>query len=159
MINLIPVSPEWGLPATAGGTAYNDSRVGAYEWPSAEPLVPSVIRNIKKRPILSRRIPNSRSCYSAGRMSEGRKVGVVLFQLGSPDSADAVEPFLYNLFRDPDIIDFPFARLAREPLARLVANRRANKVPSPYAPLPEHFGSSLGCSAPPNEVTPRPAVA
>ena len=47
------------------------------------------------------------------------KLGVTLFQLGGPDSLDAIEPFLYNLFRDPDIIDFPFARLARQPLARL----------------------------------------
>jgi hypothetical protein len=53
------------------------------------------------------------------------RVGVVLFQLGGPDSLDAIEPFLYNLFCDPDIIDFPFARLAREPLARLISSRRS----------------------------------
>jgi ferrochelatase len=58
----------------------------------------------------------------------GRRVGVVLFQLGGPDSLAAVEPFLYNLFCDPDIIDFPFARLGREPLARLIASRRAKRV-------------------------------
>lgn len=28
----------------------------------------------------------------------------MLFQLGGPDSLEAVEPFLENLFRDPDII-------------------------------------------------------
>ena len=66
--------------------------------------------------------------------AEGKKgVGVVLFQLGGPDSLEAVEPFLYNLFRDPDIIDFPFARLAREPLARLVSSRRAQRVQEHYA--------------------------
>ena len=37
-----------------------------------------------------------------------RRVGVVLFQLGGPDTLAAIEPFLYNLFCDPDIIDFPF---------------------------------------------------
>ncbi len=63
---------------------------------------------------------------------EGR-VGVVLFQLGGPDSLEAVEPFLLNLFSDPDIIDFPFARLARPALARLVASRRAQKVREHYA--------------------------
>lgn len=63
------------------------------------------------------------------------KLGVVLFQLGGPDSPEAVEPFLYNLFRDPDIIDFPFAAIAREPLARLVASRRARKVAAHYAAL------------------------
>ena len=72
------------------------------------------------------------------------KIGVVLFQLGGPDSLDAVEPFLYNLFCDPDIIDFPFARIARQPLARLIASRRARHVAHHYAeisgksPLLEH---------------------
>ncbi|MGH9660204.1 MAG: ferrochelatase, partial [Bryobacteraceae bacterium] len=63
------------------------------------------------------------------------KLGVVLFQLGGPDSPEAVEPFLYNLFRDPDIIDFPFARIAREPLARLIASRRARHVAHHYAEI------------------------
>jgi len=63
------------------------------------------------------------------------RVGVVLFQLGGPDSLEAVEPFLYNLFCDPDIIDFPLARLAREPLARLVSSRRAKRVQKHYAQI------------------------
>ena len=46
------------------------------------------------------------------------KSGVVLFQLGGPDSLEAIEPFLYNLFCDPDIINFPGSFLARKPLAR-----------------------------------------
>src|SRR5262245_28145567 len=61
-----------------------------------------------------------------------RKIGVVLFQLGGPDSPEAIEPFLYNLFCDPDIIDFPFARIARQPLARLIAARRAKHVAHHY---------------------------
>jgi ferrochelatase len=60
---------------------------------------------------------------------------VVLFQLGGPDSLEAVEPFLYNLFADPDIIDFPGARLARPVLARLMAASRAKKVQQGYAAL------------------------
>jgi ferrochelatase len=55
--------------------------------------------------------------------------------LGGPDSLEAVEPFLYNLFCDPDIIVFPFARLAREPLARLVSARRAKRVQKHYAQI------------------------
>src|SRR2546430_2477020 len=50
-----------------------------------------------------------------------RRVGVVLFQLGGPDTLEAIEPFLYNLFCDPDIIDFPFARIVRTPLAKLIS--------------------------------------
>ena len=62
-----------------------------------------------------------------------RRVGVVLFQLGGPDSLAAIEPFLYNLFCDPDIIDFPFARLGRKALAKLISTTRARKVQHHYA--------------------------
>jgi ferrochelatase len=62
-------------------------------------------------------------------------VGVVLFQLGGPDSIEAIEPFLANLFSDPDIIDFPLAKLARRPLARLIAARRAKHVAHHYAQI------------------------
>ncbi len=65
-------------------------------------------------------------------MKSGGKIAIVLFQLGGPDSLEAVEPFLYNLFLDPDIIDFPFAKLAREPLARYIASRRSKKVSEKY---------------------------
>src|SRR5580704_13350993 len=64
-----------------------------------------------------------------------KKIGVVVFQLGGPDSLEAIEPFLYNLFCDPDIIDFPFARIARQPLARLIASRRAGHVAHHYAEI------------------------
>jgi ferrochelatase len=61
------------------------------------------------------------------------RLGVVLFQLGGPDSLESIEPFLYNLFCDPDIIDFPFARIARKPLARLISMHRAKHVAQHYA--------------------------
>jgi ferrochelatase len=51
------------------------------------------------------------------------KVAVVLFNLGGPDSPQAVEPFLRNLFSDPAIISLP--AIIRLPLARLIAKRRA----------------------------------
>ena len=64
-----------------------------------------------------------------------KRVGVVLFQLGGPDSLKAVEPFLYNLFCDPDIIDLPFTRLGRRALARLISKTRAKKVAQQYAAI------------------------
>src|SRR5437660_11333268 len=64
-----------------------------------------------------------------------RRLGVVLFQLGGPDSLEAIEPFLYNLFCDPDIIDFPFARIGRKPLAKLISTTRARKVQHHYATI------------------------
>ena len=53
------------------------------------------------------------------------KIGVVLLNLGGPDSLEAVEPFLYNLFSDPDIIDFPFSFLFRKRLAKMISTRRS----------------------------------
>jgi ferrochelatase len=64
-----------------------------------------------------------------------RRIGVVLFQLGGPDSLEAIEPFLFNLFCDPDIIDFPFARIGRRPLAKLISTTRARKVQHHYATI------------------------
>lgn len=64
-----------------------------------------------------------------------RRIAVVLFQLGGPDTLEAIEPFLFNLFSDPDIIDFPFARIGRKPLARLISSTRARKVQHHYAAI------------------------
>lgn len=66
-------------------------------------------------------------------INHGKRLGVVLFQLGGPDTLEAIEPFLFNLFCDPDIIDFPFARIARRTLARLISSTRARKVQHHYA--------------------------
>jgi ferrochelatase len=57
---------------------------------------------------------------------------IVLLQLGGPDSLEAVQPFLYNLFVDPDIIDLPGAFLFRKTLARVISTRRAPKVQELY---------------------------
>jgi len=64
-----------------------------------------------------------------------RRLGVVLFQLGGPDTPQAIEPFLFNLFCDPDIIDFPFARIGRKPLAKLISTTRAKKVLHHYSAI------------------------
>lgn len=50
------------------------------------------------------------------------KTAVVLFSLGGPDSPEAVEPFLFNLFFDPAIIRLPTP--LRWLLARLISRRR-----------------------------------
>ena len=38
---------------------------------------------------------------------EEYKVGVLLLNLGGPETLDDVQSFLYNLFADPDIIRLP----------------------------------------------------
>lgn len=60
------------------------------------------------------------------------KTAVILLQLGGPDSLETVEPFLYNLFCDPDIIDLPLAFLFRKRLAKLISSRRAPAVQELY---------------------------
>ncbi len=84
-------------------------------------------------------------------VSISKRVGVVLFQLGGPDSLAAVEPFLYNLFCDPDIIDFPFSRIGRRPLAKLISSTRAKKAGQHYA--------SIGGGSPIRKFTERQAAA
>ena len=61
------------------------------------------------------------------------KLAVVLFNLGGPDAPEAVEPFLRNLFSDPAIITLP--GILRQPLARLVASRRAPVAREIYAKI------------------------
>jgi ferrochelatase len=62
-----------------------------------------------------------------------QKLAVILFNLGGPDAPEAVEPFLFNLFSDPDIIRLP--ALFRLPLGRLLARRRAPVAQKIYAHL------------------------
>ena len=58
------------------------------------------------------------------------KIAIVLFNLGGPDSPEAVQPFLKNLFSDPAIISLPsFLRL---PLASFISSRRAPKAKKIY---------------------------
>jgi protoporphyrin/coproporphyrin ferrochelatase len=59
--------------------------------------------------------------------------GVVLMNLGGPDSPSAVRPFLYNLFSDPAIIGLPV--VLRLPLAWLIAMRRSIIAQKIYAQL------------------------
>ena len=72
------------------------------------------------------------------KVTDKKQIGVVLFQLGGPDSSAAVEPFLYNLFCDPDIIDFFGAWFARRPLARWIARKRAGVVRAHYDDIGGH---------------------
>jgi len=62
--------------------------------------------------------------------SQGRRIAVVLFNLGGPDGSDSVRPFLFNLFNDPAIIGLP--GLFRTALARLISSRREKSAQANY---------------------------
>jgi ferrochelatase len=59
-------------------------------------------------------------------------IAVVLMNMGGPDSLEAVEPFLYNLFRDNDLIPLPLGWLWQRGFARMVSKRRARFVTDYY---------------------------
>jgi protoporphyrin/coproporphyrin ferrochelatase len=68
-------------------------------------------------------------------MTSAKKIAVIAFQLGGPETLAAVEPFLYNLFCDPDIINFPGSFLARKPLAKYISTTRSKVVGKNYAEI------------------------
>lgn len=74
------------------------------------------------------------------------RVGVLLLNLGGPDTLDDVQPFLYNLFADPDIIRLPGPVQWMQPLiAQLISMVRAPKSREGYA--------AIGGGSPLREIT------
>jgi ferrochelatase len=55
-------------------------------------------------------------------LNDKRKIAVVLFNLGGPDSLENVKPFLFNLFNDKYIISLPW--FLRFFVAKLIAGKR-----------------------------------
>jgi ferrochelatase len=66
------------------------------------------------------------------------RVAVVLFNLGGPASLEAVQPFLFNLFNDPAIIQVP--QPIRWALAKWISGRRA--------PIAREIYAKMGGSSP-----------
>lgn len=75
---------------------------------------------------------------------------VVLLQMGGPTSLSEVESFLFNLFSDPDIFDFPGAFLWRKYLASFIAQKRSERVRKNY--------KAIGGKSPITEITYQQAV-
>src|SRR5205085_7359744 len=55
-----------------------------------------------------------------------QRIGVLLFNLGGPETLEDVRPFLFNLFADPDIIRLPW-RFLQKPLAWMISTGRYKK--------------------------------
>lgn len=66
------------------------------------------------------------------------KTAVILFNLGGPDTLDAVRPFLFNLFKDKAILSVP--AFIRYPLAWLISSRRESEA--------KHIYSQIGGGSP-----------
>ncbi|CAL9197996.1 unnamed protein product [Musa hybrid cultivar] len=64
------------------------------------------------------------------------RVGILLLNLGGPETLNDVQPFLFNLFADPDIIRLPrLFRFLQRPLAKLISVVRAPKSKEGYAAI------------------------
>ncbi len=65
---------------------------------------------------------------------------VILLNLGAPDSMKSIAPFLYNLFRDPDLFTFPFNNLFASLVSRLrtLQNRKQYMAIGGKSPLLGH---------------------
>ena len=61
------------------------------------------------------------------------KKAIILFNLGGPDSLEAVQPFLFNLFNDPGIISLP--SILRYPLAKFISKRRTPVAKAIYSEM------------------------
>ncbi|HHE55954.1 MAG TPA: ferrochelatase [Caldithrix abyssi] len=79
------------------------------------------------------------------------KIAVLLANMGGPDSLEAVEPFLTQIFSDPDIIDIPLPEFVRKPLVRWLAKKRAPESRGIY--------EKLGGKTPLLEITEQQALA
>ena len=66
-------------------------------------------------------------------MAARPEVGVLLLNLGGPETLAEVEPFLVRLFSDREIIELPLGALAQPLFARVVARVRGPAVRANYA--------------------------
>jgi ferrochelatase len=73
---------------------------------------------------------------------------VILFNLGGPDKLESVEPFLFNLFNDPEILSIP--SIIRYPLAKFISKRRA--------PVAKNIYKEIGNRSPILELTQKQAT-
>src|SRR5690625_6560592 len=65
-------------------------------------------------------------------LEAGDRVGVVMLNLGGPDTVEQIESCRYNLFMDPAIIDIPLKGILRHRICRYIASSRAKQVAVDY---------------------------
>jgi ferrochelatase len=68
-------------------------------------------------------------------MTPDKPIGLVVLNMGGPDSLSAVRPFLYQLFSDRELIQLPAGALLQKPFAALISTLRAPKVRLNYAQI------------------------
>lgn len=95
---------------------------------------------------------NDLKLYTTENMNTTSKLGILLLNLGGPETLDDVQPFLYNLFADPDIIRLPASVQFLQPLiANIISMLRTPKSREGY--------ESIGGGSPLREITEQQARA
>ncbi len=61
-----------------------------------------------------------------------KKDVLFIMGMGGPDSIEAIEPFLFNLFSDKDIIDFRMGNILQKFIAKKIAKKRSKKLAPEY---------------------------
>jgi len=65
-------------------------------------------------------------------MNDTKPTALILLNMGGPDSLEAVEPFLFNLFSDRELIQLPAGALLQKPFAKLISHFRSKRVVENY---------------------------
>ncbi|KAG0491247.1 hypothetical protein HPP92_004645 [Vanilla planifolia] len=103
-------------------------------------------QKVKRHLLASETFITSETMQTPSVIVGNEKVGVLLLNLGGPETLEDVQPFLFNLFADPDIIRLPrLFRFLQKPLAQLISIVRAPKSKEGYA--------SIGGGSPLRQIT------
>lgn len=84
-------------------------------------------------------------------IDRGDRVGVIMMSMGGPETLEDVQPFLYNMFMDPAILDVPLPNVIRDRLCRFISRKRSAKAAEDYR--------QVGGGSPINRLTTEQAVA
>eukprot|EP00814_Leptocylindrus_danicus_P003677 CAMPEP_0116015328 /NCGR_PEP_ID=MMETSP0321-20121206/6780_1 /TAXON_ID=163516 /ORGANISM="Leptocylindrus danicus var. danicus, Strain B650" /LENGTH=485 /DNA_ID=CAMNT_0003485095 /DNA_START=27 /DNA_END=1485 /DNA_ORIENTATION=+ len=88
-------------PPGGGGTTFTTSHIPSHKSSTRDMVAASAAADMD----MSNRIETTST--DDNNSDTATKVGVLLLNLGGPETGDDVEGFLYNLFADPDIIRLP----------------------------------------------------
>ncbi|CAN6906040.1 unnamed protein product [Brassica oleracea] len=119
-------------------TSHDSQRsVLQYSRSPSEVFATSPLRLLGKHSLPLRAVVTSKSISSSSAVVSGdEKIGVLLLNLGGPETLDDVQPFLFNLFADPDIIRLPpLFQFLQKPLAQFISVARAPKSKEGYASI------------------------
>lgn len=83
-------------------------------------------------PLLANRRDISSGMAMASNGPENAETGILLLNMGGPDSIEAVKPFLTNIFADSTIIGLPGGKIGQFFLGKLIVNLRLPKVRENY---------------------------